>query len=83
MIIHTFEWPINHASSINFFYFARNQTPGLFQKLIGHIAGKEKKLANANFVDRAPAEVVEKERESLGQLREQLEAVEKSLAALA
>jgi len=52
------------------------------QNLIGYIAGKEKKLANANFVDRAPAEVVEKERESLVQLREQLEAVEKSLAAL-
>ncbi|MEE2642506.1 MAG: valine--tRNA ligase [Planctomycetota bacterium] len=37
----------------------------------GLIQSKEKKLSNANFVDRAPAEVVQKERESLDQLHEQ------------
>lgn len=38
----------------------------------GLIASKEKKLSNANFVDRAPAEVVQQERDSLEQLKEQL-----------
>ena len=52
------------------------------QKLQGQIKGKEKKLANGNFVDRAPADVVQRERDSLVQLREQLESVESALASL-
>jgi valyl-tRNA synthetase len=39
------------------------------------IEGKERKLENANFVERAPADVVERERESLVQLRGQLESL--------
>jgi valyl-tRNA synthetase len=35
------------------------------------IAGKEKQLANENFVSRAPAAVLDKERAALEQLREQ------------
>jgi valyl-tRNA synthetase len=46
------------------------------------IQAKAKKLENANFVDRAPAEVVAKERESLAQLQDQLATVQKSLAEL-
>ena len=38
------------------------------KRLDGMIASKQKKLANENFVSRAPAEVVEKERESLRDL---------------
>jgi valyl-tRNA synthetase len=48
----------------------------------GSIAGKEKKLANENFVKRAPAEVVQRERESLEQLKQQLESVLASLESL-
>ena len=51
-------------------------------KLIGLIQGKEKKLANASFVQRAPADVVQKERESLQQLQQQLAAVQAALAEL-
>ena len=51
--------------------------------LIGMIAGKEKKLSNASFVEKAPADVVRKEQESLQQLRDQLQTAETSLAALA
>ncbi|MCA9121992.1 MAG: valine--tRNA ligase [Planctomycetaceae bacterium] len=51
-------------------------------KLQGLIQGKEKKLDNANFVDRAPADVVAKERESLAGFKEQLKAVRMSLEAL-
>ncbi len=51
-------------------------------RLEGMITGKEKKLANQNFVDRAPAEVVDRERHSLAQLRQQLEALEATLASL-
>src|SRR5690606_21938257 len=39
------------------------------------IEGKEKKLSNASFVERAPADVVQREQESLDQLRGQLEAI--------
>lgn len=46
------------------------------------IAGKEKQLANENFVSRAPAEVIEKERAALAQLREQCESARASLTAL-
>ena len=48
-------------------------------RIEGLIAGKEKKLSNANFVDRAPAEVVQKEKETLAQLKEQKKTIEKSL----
>ncbi|MDA1052521.1 MAG: valine--tRNA ligase [Planctomycetota bacterium] len=46
------------------------------------IQGKSKKLENASFVDRAPADVVAKERESLVQLQDQLTTVQKSLTEL-
>ena len=56
---------------------ARNEKQ--LQKLMGMITGKEKKLANENFVSRAPADVVQKERESLEELRQQLATVESAL----
>ncbi len=46
------------------------------------IAAKEMKLENKYFVDRAPAEVVQKERDSLSELWIQHEAAIKSLAEL-
>ena len=52
------------------------------EKLLGFIQGKEKKLSNANFVDRAPADVVQKERDSLAEQREQLLTVEAALKEL-
>ena len=52
------------------------------QKLLGLIAGKEKKLANENFVQRAPAEVVQREQESLVDLQQQLTSVRQALASL-
>jgi valyl-tRNA synthetase len=50
--------------------------------LLSLIAGKEKKLSNESFVSRAPADVVEKERASLAELRERLAAVEVFLGEL-
>ena len=47
------------------------------------VAAKEKKLANENFVSRAPEDVVRKERESLEQLREQIRSMQEALTALA
>ncbi len=41
-------------------------------KLADLIAAKRQKLANANFVDRAPADVVDKERASLDELEQRL-----------
>ena len=51
-------------------------------KLQNLIQGKKKKLENANFVDRAPADVVQKERESLVLLEEQVATVQNSLKEL-
>ena len=53
------------------------------EKLQGGLRGAEAKLSNENFVARAPAEVVEAERERVADLRSQIEALEASLAALA
>jgi valyl-tRNA synthetase len=52
------------------------------EKLTGFIASKEKKLTNANFVDRAPADVVQKERDSLQELQDQLAAAKEVLERL-
>ncbi len=46
------------------------------------IAGKEKKLANEGFLKNAPAEVVQRERESLAQLQAQRQAVQAFLEQL-
>lgn len=51
-------------------------------KLTKLIAGKEKKLSNANFVERAPAEVVEKERAALTDLQQQLAKTQSALDSL-
>ena len=47
------------------------------------IDGKENKLANASFTDKAPAEIVERERNSLAQLKEQLKTLKEALEDLA
>jgi valyl-tRNA synthetase len=59
---------------------AKNQQ--LEQKLLGFIKAKEGKLANESFVSRAPANVVQSERDSLAQLQDQLASVRTTLAAL-
>jgi valyl-tRNA synthetase len=46
------------------------------------VAGIEGKLANQDFLAKAPAAVVQRERQRLAQLQSDLAAVEKSLAAL-
>ena len=55
----------------------------LKSQLAAQINGKEKKLSNENFVARAPADVVEKERDALAMLAEQLQAVDRDLTKLA
>ena len=52
------------------------------EKLLNMITGKEKKLSNDSFVQRAPAEVVQRERDGLENLKEQLESVREALAKL-
>jgi valyl-tRNA synthetase len=52
------------------------------EKLAGFIAAKEKKLTNASFVERAPADVVQKERDSLKDLQDQLAAAREALDGL-
>ena len=51
-------------------------------KLKGRIQGIEKKLGNEGFVAKAPPAVVERERQNLGKLQEQLAGLEQSLAEL-
>ncbi len=52
-------------------------------KAEGHLASIEKKLQNENFVARAKPEVVQRERERSGEVRERLEKLKEALAALA
>ncbi len=52
-------------------------------KLVGNIGGKEKKLSNEKFVSSAPAEIVQRERDSLEQLEERLAKVESALEKFA
>ena len=54
----------------------------LQQKLDGQIRAKQKKLANEAFVQRAPARVVQNERDSLDQLEQQRAAVQATLENL-
>jgi valyl-tRNA synthetase len=54
----------------------------LEQKLLGIIKGKEGKLASESFVQRAPANVVQGERDALAQAQEQLGSIRSALAGL-
>lgn len=54
----------------------------LLSQLIKQITGKQQKLGNENFVSRAPAEVVDRERESLGDLQRQHESVQGDIERL-
>jgi valyl-tRNA synthetase len=52
------------------------------QRLAGLVKSKEAKLASENFVARAPANVVQAERDSLAQAREQLASIRATLTSL-
>lgn len=54
----------------------------LKENLEKQIQGKQSKLGNASFVDRAPADVVEKERQSLAELQQQLVAANEAIEQL-
>jgi valyl-tRNA synthetase len=51
-------------------------------KVVNDLAGVQRKLSDAKFVERAPEEVVEKERERATQLQEKRLSLEKSLERL-
>jgi valyl-tRNA synthetase len=51
-------------------------------RLAGDIERSEGKLANRNYVERAPAHVVDKERERLAELRASHHALEQQLARI-
>ncbi len=59
-----------------------DRTKKEISKLQSLIVGKEKKLSNKNFVERAPSEVVQQERENLDELRQRLIKAEAALAEL-
>lgn len=54
----------------------------LLENVNKQIGGKKGKLSNENFVARAPAEVVEKEKAALADLEQQLDAVTATLEKL-
>ena len=54
----------------------------LLIQITKQISGKEAKLGNENFVSRAPEEVVQRERQTLEELRGQQESVSGDIARL-
>ena len=60
----------------------RARLEGEEKKLLGEIERLEKKLSNAGFVAKAPAAVVEAEKEKLAKYREKLDGVKTALAKL-
>ncbi|TWU33322.1 valine--tRNA ligase [Novipirellula artificiosorum] len=54
----------------------------LLDQLVKQITGKQQKLSNENFVSRAPAEVVAKERDSLEDLQKQRKSVQSDIQRL-
>jgi valyl-tRNA synthetase len=54
----------------------------LLENVVKQIAGKTSKLSNENFVKRAPADVVEKEREGLAALQQQHDSIAGTLEKL-
>lgn len=52
------------------------------EKVVGFIAAKEKKLANESFTSRAPAHVVDQERQSLEELRARLASIDAAITQL-
>ncbi|MGI9515869.1 MAG: class I tRNA ligase family protein, partial [Pirellulaceae bacterium] len=52
------------------------------EKLVKSIAGKNNKLANEKFVTNAPPDIVQRERDSLQKMTDQLHGVEDSMSAL-
>jgi valyl-tRNA synthetase len=52
------------------------------EKLNSMITGKEQKLSNRNFVEKAPADVVQRERDSLSELQSQRQTVTEALIEL-
>jgi valyl-tRNA synthetase len=51
-------------------------------KVAGGIKGKQAKLSNEKFTSSAPPEIVQREREGLAQLEEQLKAIESAIRDL-
>jgi valyl-tRNA synthetase len=52
------------------------------EKILGWITGSEKKLGNESFVSRAKPDVVQRERDQLAQLRQDLAGIEAALEKL-
>ena len=60
----------------------RNRLEKERENILKQIASIESKLSNKSFVDRAPAEVVQQQRDKLAELRGQLASVEAALKKL-
>lgn len=52
------------------------------EKMAGEIKRAEGKLANKGFVDKAPAQVVEEERNKLAAYKDQIKSIEENLQKL-
>jgi len=54
----------------------------LLSNLVKQIQGKEGRLSNESFVSRAPADIIEKERQALGELVSQRDVAEQAIEKL-
>ena len=60
----------------------RDRLRGEVDQLAGQLQGTERKLANESFVERAPEDVVAREREKLDNFREQRDKLQEKLVSL-
>ncbi len=59
----------------------KERLQGEIQRLDGQLKGTKKKLENRNFVEKAPREVVDREREKAASFQEQMEKLQEKLQA--
>jgi valyl-tRNA synthetase len=59
----------------------KERLEGEIRRLEGQLRGSEKKLENSDFLEKAPARIVEREREKAASFREQMEKLQEKLQA--
>ena len=77
-----FQWSVIHLHGIIDLEAERSRLKKEIDRLNGVMSGIQTKLGNERFLEKAPAQVVEKEREKLADITATVEKLERSLDVL-